>query len=280
MDSASAEPRMIGSITQIWRYPVKSMGGELLSAADVSERGIAGDRLLAVLDVTAGKILSAKKESRLLSASARIRDRDDVRVTLPEHGEFEADDPRLHSALSAWLGRECRLVRPVPGVSAVFEKRDADDENLVKDLTTRPGLFFDTKSTLHVLTTSSLESARRLYPEGDWDVRRFRPNILVETEDEGFPEESWPGTTIALGAASAWVRKATPRCAMTGRAQASLPQDREIHRTLARRHGNVLGVLAHPAGDACLRIGDLVSRQPAAADARVGALLPTDPFRD
>ncbi|MFD0383350.1 MOSC domain-containing protein [Streptomyces stramineus] len=179
-------------------------------------------------------------------------------VTLPGQAELSVDDPELTTRLSDWLDRKAELVQPVAGMSAVFEKPDPEDESLAKDLSTQPGLFFDTKSTLHVLTTSSLRAARLLHPDGDWDVRRFRPNIVVRTVGHGYPEESWTGRTIRIGDATAWVRKPTPRCAMTTREQRGLPADREIHRVLARHRKNVLGALVHPEGTARLLVGDPV----------------------
>ncbi|MFC5720052.1 MOSC domain-containing protein [Streptomyces gamaensis] len=271
MPGADTLSYVVGTVAQVWRYPVKSMGGERLPAVTLTDRGLEGDRGFAVLDVASGKILSAKKERRLLLASARTCPDNGVLVRLPGGTELEAGDPRLDQCLSGWLGRASRLVRPLPGQRALFEKvlDDEDEEanGATKELATQPGVFFDTKSALHVLTTASLRAAHRLYPEGDWDVRRFRPNLLVDTAgtgtgDEGFPEEAWPGGTLTLGEATAWVRKATPRCSMTTRPQGTLPEDRGIHRTLARLHHNILGALAHPAGRTVVHVGDTLRLTP------------------
>ncbi|WP_149184485.1 MOSC domain-containing protein [Streptomyces sp. TRM49041] len=254
----------LGSVAQIWRYPVKSMGGERLREATVTDRGIAGDRAWAVLDITSGKILSAKREARLLLASARTCPADGVLVDLPGRGEFQAGDAALARHLSDWLGRELRLMAAVPGQRATFEKGAIDGSDAVKEISTQPGMLFDTKSPLHVLTTAGLRAARKFHPDGDWDVRRFRPNVLVETEETGEtaeteeteetaddtgPEQSWIGSTIRLDGTTAWVRKGTVRCVMTSHEQPGLPRDRDIHRTLVRHHANTLGVLAHPAPD-------------------------------
>src|SRR5688572_6744302 len=100
-----------GTIRQLWRYPVKSMQGELVESLDLDLGGARGDRTLAVVDPAAGKVLSAKRHADLLMASARVEG-DDVVVTLPDGAEHAASDPGVHAALSAWLGHEVRLAAP------------------------------------------------------------------------------------------------------------------------------------------------------------------------
>src|SRR5687767_9233806 len=101
----------VGTVAELWRYPVKSMQGERVERLEVGPGGAVGDRTLAVVDPALGKVLSAKLHAPLLEASARI-DGGDVVVTLPDGTSHAASDPGVHAALSAWLDREVRLEAP------------------------------------------------------------------------------------------------------------------------------------------------------------------------
>jgi uncharacterized protein YcbX len=219
----------VGTITEVWRYPVKSLPGERLGGAvAVGPGGIEGDRRRAVLDEATGKVLSAKTVPRLLEASA---DWDDA-------------------TLSAWLARPVRLTEPTPGVQATFDMDlDPDDPSEVVELRTPPGVFFDSRSTLHLLTTASL---------GGWDVRRFRPNFLVEAEGE-FPEDTWVGCHVRIGSTvEATVRKRTGRCVLTTRAQPGLPKDSSVYRHLVSTRGGNLGVYLDAETSGIVQAGDPV----------------------
>ena len=100
----------VGTVVQVWRYPVKSFQGEQVDALELAPGGAPGDRTLAVVDPAAGKVLSAKRHPDLLMASARVDD-DRVVVTLPDGSEHAADDAGVHRALSRWRGLDVRLAR-------------------------------------------------------------------------------------------------------------------------------------------------------------------------
>ena len=210
----------VGTVAELWRYPVKSLPGERLQhRVPVAPTGIEGDRRRAVVDEVTGKVLSAKTVPQLLSAST------------------EWDAP----ALSAFLGRAVRLVEPVAGEPAVFDMDvDPEDATEVVELRTPPGSFFDSRSTLHLLTTASL---------GGRDVRRFRPNVLVRC-DGSFPEDGWVGRTLRIGGdggVEATVRKRTGRCVLITRAQPGLAKDVGLYRDLVRARQGDLGVYLDPA---------------------------------
>jgi uncharacterized protein YcbX len=219
----------VGTIIELWRYPVKSLPGERLDGAvDVGPEGIPGDRARAVLDEATGKVLSAKTVPALLSASTAWGD----------------------AELSAFLGRQVRLVTPVEGEAARFDMDvDPDDASEVVELRTPPGRFFDSRSTLHLLTAASL---------GGHDVRRFRPNLLIEA-DGAFPEDAWVGRRLRVGASlEAVVRKRTGRCVLTTRAQPGLPKDSSVYRDLVRTRNGDLGVYVDPQTSGTVAPGDPV----------------------
>jgi hypothetical protein len=221
----------VGTIRELWRYPVKSLPGERLEGrVAVGSRGIEGDRNRAVVDEVTGKVLSAKTVPALLAASTG----------------WDAAE------LTAFLGRPVRLAMPVAGEPSVFDM-DVDPERPgeVVELRTQPGSFFDSRSTLHLLTTASL---------GDAPVRRFRPNLLVETDGvDAFPEDGWVGGRLRLGdTVEATVRKRTGRCVLITRAQPGLPKDVDLYRTLVRERNGDLGVYLDPQTEGHLAPGDPV----------------------
>lgn len=245
-------------VAGLWRYPVKSMGGQALESVHVGATGLPGDRGLAIRVLADDRILSAKREPRLLSASARL-DAGDVVIALPDGRELTAGADGTDAALSAWLGREVRVVAPEAGAVAIFElDLDPDDATPVVDLQTPPGSFMDSRSSLHLVTTASLAAAAELDPSSSWDARRFRPNVLLETEADGFAEDAWVGADLALGEAVIWVRKPTERCVLATREQPGLPREPAVLRALHRGHDGALGVYANPVRSGRVAVGDLL----------------------
>ncbi len=255
-----AEPA--ARVAGLWRYPVKSMGGEALASVRLGEAGLPGDRGLALRDLADGRILSAKREPRLLSASARFGG-DGVVIALPDGRELVAGAAGTDQALAAWLGREVRLVAPEAGAVATFAMDlDPEDPTAVLDLHTPPGSFMDSRSSLHLLTTASLSSAAALGPTAGWDARRFRPNVLLEAEAGGFAEDAWVGADLALGEAVVWVRQPTERCVLATREQPGLRREPAVLRALHRGHDGALGVYAGTVRAGRVAVGDVL--EPAA----------------
>ena len=110
----------VGTVAQLWRYPVKSFQGEMVDELAMAPGGAAGDRLLAVVDPGAKKVLSAKRYADLLQAAARLEG-ERVVITLPDGAEHASDDAGVHDALSAWLGMPVRLEPPPAEVSYPME---------------------------------------------------------------------------------------------------------------------------------------------------------------
>lgn len=275
------QPQPVGTVAELWRYPVKSMQGERLEAIDVTARGTVGDRAFAVVDSETGRVASAKhprKWGRLLDCEAAFVDSPvagdpppAVRITLPDGSTLRSDEPGVDDALSSLLGRSVTLTSVAPD-NSIFEELWPDIEGLappefiestasadgepgetVSDLAlglaAPKGTFYDL-AVLHLLTTATLERLGALYREGRFDVIRYRPNVLIDTGDlveaSEFVENDWPGRTLAIGAAlRAAVSMPTMRCVMTTLAQRDLPKDAGLLRTIARHNRIEIAGLGH-----------------------------------
>ena len=224
------------------RYPFKSFQGEVLDVVQLDDRGVPGDRRWAFLDPSTGKTLTAKREPRLLTAAARTAADGSVVVTLPDGAEHDTTDPALAGAAMRWLERDVVVANAADGAAVYeFNLSSEDEESPLMDIPCPPGTFLDF-AAVHVLTTASLRAVAALYPEGRWELPRFRPTILVESDDEGFVEDNWVGSEVVVGGAVLQPFMPTIRCTMTTRAQRDLPRDLDIAKTLNREHGGSLGV--------------------------------------
>ena len=249
----------VGSVAQLWQFPVKSMQGSQVEQLTFDDKGAVGDRGWAVVDPAAGKVLSAKRWAALLLARAAI-DGDTVTVTLPDGATHEAGDPATDAALSAWLDHDVRLQQPPSGDGLPFDLHTEawDDSSELWQFPGPPGGPFVDLAAAHVLTTASLRAAAGLHPEGTWDVRRFRPNALLDVEGDDFVEDAWVGTPVALGAVVVDPFMPTVRCSMTTRAQPGLERDADIARTLNREHGLNLGLYCAISTPGTVAVGDPV----------------------
>jgi MOSC domain-containing protein len=268
-----------GSVVGLWRYPVKSMMGEELNAAEVTERGLVGDRRFAVVDSATGKIAGAKSPRKwgsffdfraaYLEPPQRGSKPPAVRMTLPDGTVVTSDAPDLAQTLSKALGREVAFAEARGGdewTGATAEEYWPDMEGLdhrdtVTDWELPAGTFFDL-AVVHLLTTATIEQLRGLYPEGRFEVRRFRPNIVVETgpDQQGFVENDWTDRTIAIGdEVRLRITGSCPRCVMTTLPQGDLPKDAGILRTAAQHNQANVGVYADVIAGGVLRRGDPVT---------------------
>jgi hypothetical protein len=264
-----------GSVVSLWCYPIKSMMGEELNASPVTERGLLGDRAMALVDTETGRVVSAKNPKKWASmfdfraAFVAPPDVDDrlpsVRVTLPDGRIVVSDDPRFADVVSTAIGRPVTLAAVAPSQPSLEEywpdmaelahQETVTDENLPADT------FFDL-ATIHLLTTATLDRLRELYPAGRFEARRFRPNIIVQAEDDvvGFIEDKWIGHEIQIGDEVALsITDHCPRCVMTTLPQGDLPKDSDILRTAARHNGVNVGVYAEVRSPGIVHRGDVVS---------------------
>ncbi|MEV2273165.1 MOSC domain-containing protein [Nonomuraea africana] len=241
----------IGEVVSLWRYPVKSMMGEELNAAEVGKRGLLGDRAYALLDASDGRIASAKnprKWPEMFQYRAAFVEPPHsgakmpaVRVTLPDGTVFASDEANLQESLSRALGRKVTLASAESSRERQAEEYWPDIDGLdyretVTDFDLPDGTFFDC-AVIHVLATATLDRLRELYPQGRFEVRRFRPNVVVETFEhvKDFVEDTWIGQTLRVGdEVRLAVTGPCPRCVMITLDQGDLPRDPGILRTAAQ----------------------------------------------
>lgn len=262
-----------GSVVALWRYPVKSMQGEELNATEVTERGLLGDRAYALLDAETGKVVSAKNPHKwpnlfafraAFTAPPRAgQPLPPVQITLPDGSILAGVAGQADEPLSKATGRAVHLTDKAPD-KRVLEEYWLNIEGLPnRDKVTDwdgipPGLFFDA-ATILLLTTGTIDRLRQLYPQGRFEVRRFRPNVVIETEGAGFIENDWVGRTLALGdQVRVEVTGPCPRCVMTTLPQSDLPRDPGILRTAVQNNNGHIGVYGRIAQGGQLRRGDAV----------------------
>ena len=246
------------ALARITRYPVKSLQGEVLQTASVEADGLQGDRQFGIRDETTGRVLTARRAPELLFASASLSADGEPVITLPDgavlHGVGETTD----AALSAWLGKPVRLVRAaeIPPARAEFFEDPTDDSSTAIEWTMPQGRFVDAAPLL-VLTSASLRRGAELYPDGDWQVRRFRPNLFLDLDDDGWLEDGWCGTTsLRIGSAELAPQQPCIRCTMVTRPQPEIGEDRDIFRTLARHHNGHFGAWTAVTTGGTITTGD------------------------
>ena len=250
------------------------MMGEELNASFVTERGLLGDRVYALVDQSTGKVASAKnpkKWGRLFDFRASFIEPPRMgeqippaRLTLPDGTFVTSDQVEVDHILSQALGLQVRLMTPAlekpsleeywPDIEGLAQREKVTDEPMP------PRTFFDL-SVIHVLTAATINRLRELYPEGRFEVRRFRPNIVVETAagEKDFVENGWVHSTLSIGGeVRLKVTGPCPRCVMTTLPQGDLPRDLGILRTAARYNQVNVGVYASVLRSGIIRRGDPV----------------------
>lgn len=264
----------LGSVVSLWRYPVKSVMGEELNASDVTERGLLGDRTYALVDVSNGKVASAKNPRKWPNlfdcraafiepprAGAKIPA---VRITLPDGSVVTSHQADINSILSKVVGREVNLAMTPPAKPSLEEYwPDIDGlahREIVTDEAMPAGTFFDC-AVVHVLTTATIDQLRELYPQGRFEVRRFRPNVVVglASGEKNFVENSWTAHRLTIGDdVRLSIIGPCPRCVMTTLSQGDLPKDPSILRAAAQHNQANVGVYASVARGGTIRRGDPV----------------------
>ena len=260
-----------GRVVGLWRYPVKSMGGERCEGVSVDTGGIVGDRGYALVDTSTGKVASAKNprlwsmllhfKARYLEPPGRNGHTAPVEITWPTGELRTTADGSLDAELSSGFGRPVVLSTKPPAAPSLEEYwPDLDDlahRDEITEETMPPGTFFDCAS-VHVVTTNTLAALQARYPDGDFSVGRFRPNLLVSTDDGAeFPEDAWIGTNVRIGPDVVLrVTGPAPRCVMTTLAHGSIPPDLGVLRTAARHHSAHVGVYAEVVRGGAIAAGD------------------------
>ncbi len=229
------------------------MLGEQLSAAEITSRGIEGDRRLALIHTTTGKVVSAK-HPRLWEKMLQLHASSDGKITGPDGKVYGTDEE-----LSAFLGQPVVLTDTPPDDPTI--DRESPDDGQLRESHLPPGAFFDF-AALHLITTSTLDSVPA-------DYRRFRPNLVLDTAGAGFIENAWVGRHLHIGAdVIVKVIVVTPRCAVPTLAHGDLPRDRMTVRRLNEKNRVVpleqlgpqpcAGVYAQVLAPGTVRLGDEV----------------------
>jgi uncharacterized protein YcbX len=280
---------VVGSLGSIWRHPVKSMEGERIERTPVGENGIPGDRAWAVRDEERGGIRGAKKIPGLMTCRARYPEEPSAgrvpppELTLPDGQTVRVDAPDAAERVSRAVGRKVTLwpLRPASDrehyrrgppdhadveseLRAVFgrtrEEPLPDLARFPRDLVqfeSPPGTYFDAYPLL-LLTEATLRRLRALAPASRIDVRRFRPNLVIDTADEGFVEAGWVGRELSIGSARLRVIDPCPRCVMITHGFGDLPRDPGLMRTVVRDADQNVGVYATVVRPGELARGDAV----------------------
>jgi hypothetical protein len=229
---------VLGHISELWRYPVKSMRGEALQRLAIDERGVVGDRYFALKD-SEGRLGSGKTTKRFrqiegMLGFAAATENGGVVVRFPDGRVMRANDPTLGPVLTATCGIDIKV--------------ESEDQDRVMHRDSAP---------LHLLTEASIAWLRARLPGVAIDARRFRPNIVIADEATGLVEQEWLGRTIAIGD-TVIVKAARPtvRCVMTTQPQAELGAAPEVLRRLATDNAASLGIYAEVLQPGTVRIGD------------------------
>ena len=261
-----------GTVVSLWRYPIKSMLGEELNASILVEGSLLGDRSFALIDAETGKVVSAKNPRKWpklfdfratfvepLAAGAELPA---IRVTLPDGRALLTKQSDFNEKVSKELGREVTLSHAglqEPGLEEFWpEVEGITYNNVVTDEAMPTNTFFDL-APIHILTTSTIERLKELYPQGRFEARRFRPNIVVAPSgsEKDFVENAWVGRTLAIGEEVLLsITAPCPRCVMTTLPQGDLPRDLGVLRTAAKYNQAHVGVYATVLRGGTIHRGD------------------------
>ena len=231
-------PGREGVVSQLWRYPVKSFLGEQLEEVALDARGVVGDRAFAVRDAD-GKLGSGKTTQRfrllrdLFDFSAETGG-DGVIVRAPGGASFRVGDPKLDALLSARYGD--RLAVAAEGTVSHFDA-----------------------GPVHVLTTSSLRWVEQEYGRTGGEARRYRPNIVVDTDGVALVEDDWAGASLSIGSCVLQVSRPVERCVMPTFRQDGLPPAEGLLKFLVDRNESMLGVYASVTSPGIVSVGDPVT---------------------
>ena len=272
------------SVATVYRYPVKSMMGETLSEADIGEAGIPGDRGWAVRDEQRGGIRGGKKIPQLMTLAAKSGTAAPL-ITAADGNSASASCERINDWLSDKLNHPVTLWPLLPANQLDHYRRGAPDtEDFEQELRTvfgrlpdeplpdlagfeellefesPPGTYFDA-FPISIISQQSLNTMNQLEGESRFDVRRFRPNLLVDVpgSDHPFPEQAWVGKTLAIGTVTLKIDTTCPRCAMTTHGFDDLPQDPQIMRKLVANSEGNLGIYASVVKVGKVATGDSVT---------------------
>lgn len=243
------------TVQAIWRYPVKSMGGETLAEADITMRGVHGDRALALVEPATNHAAVVRSwAARLFDHHARYAaepaldaELPAVRITTPDGRVLSSEQADIDQVFSAAFQRDLRLLSSAPpGLLVAFPPgtlagRLANLTEAPLAGSAPPGTFFDA-ACIHLIATATLAHLQAAFPGTSFDIRRFRPNIVVETHGAPYVENDWVGRLLAIGGEVVLrITRPCPRCVNASLAQGDLPRAPGILRAIAQHNLRDLG---------------------------------------
>ena len=262
--------QQIGQIKQLWRYPVKGLAGESVQSSPCGPQGIEGDRVWAIWDVLRKEIQSCKFRPELLrcGASYSVDVGSPLEIRFPDGSVRSSLDSDIDEAFSALVGHASQL-KPLPSADELeffkrYLKEGHDWLSELRDTFTRlpgeplpgfletpdevaefvgvPGTFF-LVAPLHIVTTATMRYLKELHPESDWDIRRFRPNIVIETDEgEGLVEQEWLDKTIVVNGLEMDCVDTAVRCGAVTRPLEELSRDASMLRSIVKDADQNLGI--------------------------------------
>ncbi len=279
------------TISNLYRYPVKSMAGEAVQHSQLHERGMPGDRVWAVKDEERGGIRGGKRFPELLRCRASFSEEPDqqhpsppVQILCPDGTQVASTATNVNEVLSGVLGSAVSLWPLLPADQLDHYRRGASDmagdpEAYLREVFARtpnealpdlsafppelfeyespPGTYFDAYPLL-LLSSSTLRTLTEAAPQSQFDQRRFRANILFDTEESGFVEDQWAGKRARIGSAELQLELACPRCVMTTHGFDDLAKDPKIMRTLVKQNNGNAGLYASVVKPGTISVGDRI----------------------
>ena len=282
---------MTATVQALYRFPVKSMGGESHQTLELTQGGIAGDRAWAVRDSKRGGIRGAKKIPSLMTLNAAFpgevapQGSSPALITAPDGSSRTTGSEDINDWLSEKLAHPVTLWPLLPADALDHYRRgDPDHEDIETELRemfgrtpeeplpdlslfaeviefeSPPGTYFDAFPIL-LMTQQSLDTLGKRYPDSNFHVDRFRPNILVDAPDTDapFPEAGWVGKTLQIGDSQLQVVGECPRCSMTTHGFGDLPRDTDIMRALVEANAGNVGIYARVVQPGALHVGDTLA---------------------
>jgi hypothetical protein len=286
-----ASGESVGTVSQLWRYPVKSMGGEQIDSAQIDQNGVAGDRGWVIRE--GGDNRTARQVPRLLQCAARYVEAPSTNhrsprfeVTLPDDELLASSADDFEQRLSEVLDRDVAVLPLHPAEDLEHYRRPPADPNvdqmasmrevfglepddpfpdlgdipldILAQFSSPPGTYFDA-FPIHIMTTASLNTLAAVGAGDDADVRRFRPNVLIDTGSaEGLLEVDWNGKQLRLGEVVIELRTTTVRCSIPAHAQRDFGSSRAVGRALIEKTKQHLGSYCHVVEPGTVNVGDEV----------------------
>lgn len=238
----------IGRVSELWRYPASSLGGERLDEIMIGAGGVAGDRMFGVIETATGepgRPDGNRKWHKLPLIRTRLAE-GGLDAAVPGGDWLAAPGEACDRALTEFMGFPVSLLPFSREAAPGFQGPLTSSRYKV--------------SPVHLLTTASLARLEALHPEGAADRRRFRPNILVDMPAvEGhFPETEWIGRRLAIGDVELTISEPCRRCGFTIIAQDGFGADPEILRQLVRHNQRNIGVYCAVDLAGGVRVGDVL----------------------